>query len=131
MELETVRNADFRQGDIVQADGASALLTEEMNVFVIIELLVVALTQLVLHATVATLNGMHQVMFPEERQGTEDTRLVKRKNGVFQFFHGYGSLRIIERLGNDDTVGSWFDAVGFKQLYIFVCGHVLLIFGQR
>ena len=84
-----------------------------MYVFVVIKLLVVALTQLVLHAAVATLNGMYQMMFPEEGQGAEDTGLVKRKNGVFQFFHGYGTFRIVERLGNDDTVGSGFVAVGF------------------
>ena len=126
MEQKTIGHADLWQGDVVQTNGTATLLAEEMHMLIIIKFLVMAQAQFVLHAAVAALNGMYQVLFLEECQGTEDAGLVEGKDGILQVFHGHWALCIMERLGDDDSIGGGFDAVGFEQLYILVCCHVLL-----
>ena len=95
----------------MQTDGAMAVLAVEMDVLVIVELLVMAHAKLVPYAAVATLDGMYQVALLEECQHTEDARLVKREDRVFQFLHRQGTFRMVKCLGNDDAIGGGLDTM--------------------
>ena len=85
MEFKTLRESDLRQFHPLQTIGLLAYLTEEMGVLVIIMVMVVTVAEFVLRTITTALDGMHQMMLAEKREGTEHIRLVDRANPVLQF----------------------------------------------
>ena len=70
------RYVDLRNRDTIEAERAVTLLAEEMHVKVVVIVTSMTVTQLIAQGTGTVLDGVHQVMLAEERQGTEDARLV-------------------------------------------------------
>ena len=60
------------------------LFTVEVRVLVVVVLLTMTVTELIPRAVAAPLDGVHQVVLAEERQGTEDVRLVDGADPTFQ-----------------------------------------------
>lgn len=71
--LKTLGEVDDGEGHILEAVGLLALLTEEMWMLVIILFMVMAVTQLVLHALAAAFDDMDEVLRTKKRQSTEDS----------------------------------------------------------
>ena len=85
-QLVAGRKRDGRDGSVGQTERAVAALAVEVDVLVVvIGVAVVAVAQLVAHAVATILDDMHQMVFAEQRQRTEDARLVNRQDLVLQF----------------------------------------------
>ena len=106
MHLIAFGNGDGRTLCVVEAERASALLTMEMWVLVVVMVMIVAVAELVAQA-IAVLDDMHEVFFTEEREGTEDVRLVDGADGVFEFGERHGSHGRGESLDDDNAIGRW------------------------
>lgn len=106
-------NGDGRDFSVVEAKGAPATLAMEVRVLVVIVVVVMAVAELVAHAF-AVLDDMHEVFFAEERESTEDVRLVDGADGVFKFDERHGSHGRGECLGDDNTIGRWPDVMSVE-----------------
>ena len=62
---------------VVEAVGLVTLLAVEVYVLVVVGTIVVALAELIPHATVATLYGVYQMVLSKHGEGAEDARLVE------------------------------------------------------
>ena len=61
-------------------------LTVEMYVLVVVLMMaIVTMAQFVAHTVATVFQNMHQVVLAEERERTEDARLVDRQNLILQF----------------------------------------------
>ena len=70
---------------MVKAVSALTYLAEEVRMLVVVVLLAVTVAEFVFRAVAAALDGMHQMMFPEQGESTEDIRLIDGSNPPFQF----------------------------------------------
>ena len=70
---------------MVKAVSALTYLAEEVRMLVIVVLLAVTVAEFIFRAVAAALNRMHQMMFPEQGESTEDIRLIDGSNPPFQF----------------------------------------------
>ena len=68
---------------------------------------------------IAVLDDMHEVFLSEEREGTEDVRLVDGADGMFKFDERHGSHGRGESLDDDNAIGCWPDVVSVEK-----CGVV-------
>lgn len=85
---------------------------------VVVMVMIIAVAELVAQA-IAILNDMHEVFLSEEREGTEDVRLVDGADGVFEFGERHGSHGRGESLDDDNAIGCWPDVVSVEK-----CGVV-------
>ena len=84
MHLIAFWNGDGRNLCVVEAERASALLTMEVWMLVIVVVVPMTVAELVAQS-IAVLDDMYEVLFTEEREGTEDIRLVDGADGMFKF----------------------------------------------
>ena len=70
---------------MVEAVSALTNFAEEVRVLVVVVLLAVTMAEFIFRAVAAALNRMHQMMFPEQGESTEDIRLIDGSNPPFQF----------------------------------------------
>ena len=91
-----------------------------MEVWMLVIVVVVPMTvaELVAQA-IAVLDDMHEVLLSEEREGTEDVRLVDGADGMFKFDERHGSHGRGESLDDDNAIGRWPDVVSVEK-----CGVV-------
>ena len=68
---------------------------------------------------IAVLDDMYEVLFSEEREGTEDIRLIDGADGMFKFDERHGSHGRGESLDDDNAIGRWPDVVSVEK-----CGVV-------
>ena len=109
--LKTFGKTDFRYFRIVEAIGLLTLLAEEMRMDILIMVVIVAVTELIAHALAAPFDDMHEVVLTEERQRTEDVRLVDGQNPCFQLCERHRSQAFRQLPHYDDTVGRRLDAM--------------------
>ena len=76
MPLVSLRQIEHRHRHVVETEGASATLTVEMRMGVIIMTDVMTVAELVSHAAAAILYHMHQMPFLEKDEHPEHARLV-------------------------------------------------------
>ena len=101
----------FGNGDgwdlcVVETERASALITMEVWMLVIVVVVPMTMAELVAQA-IAVLDDMHEVFFTEEREGAEDVRLVDGADGMFKFDERHGSHGRGESLDDDNAIGRW------------------------
>ena len=111
-------NGDGRNLCVVEAECASALLTMEVWMLVVVVVVPMTMAELVAQA-IAVLDDMYEVLFSEEREGTEDIRLVDGADGVFEFDERHRSHGRGESLDDDNAIGCWPDVVSVEK-----CGVV-------
>ena len=68
----------------VQAVSALTNLAEEVRMLVVVVLLAVTVAEFVFRAVAAALDGMHQMVLPEQGESPEDVRLVDGLYPPFQ-----------------------------------------------
>ncbi len=90
----------------------------EVWVLVVVMVMIIAVAELVAQA-IAVLDDMHEVFLSEEREGTEDVRLVDGADGMFEFGERHGSHGRGESLDDDNAIGRWPDVVSVEK-----CGVV-------
>ena len=117
VHLETWRQHRLRHLQMVEAVGSLAYLTIEVGVLVIVMLLTVTVAEFIFSAVAAAIDGVYQMVFTEQGEGTEDVRLVDSGNATFQLCqrlrqHGTGQCS-----HHYDTVGSGLNAMLFEQAY--------------
>ena len=76
MDFEPQRNSQFGQLHAVKAIGLLANLTKEVWVLVVIVVMTVTMTEFIAYAIAATFDGVYEMVLTEEREGSEDIRLV-------------------------------------------------------
>ena len=74
-----------------QTIGASTPLAEEMHVQVVVGIGIVTVAQLVAYAVATVLDDVHQMVFLEQCQSPEHTRLIDRQNLILQFRQRHGA----------------------------------------
>lgn len=72
----TWRYAYFRHWYAVEAECTVALLTEKVYMQVIVVIAAMTVTKLISQRAGAVLDGVYEMVLTEERQSTEDARLV-------------------------------------------------------
>ena len=77
---------NFRNGQFFKTNGLTASFTMEMNMHVVVDSMVMAMTELIAH-TITVFKHMDKVLFLEECQSTEDARFVDAADAVFQLCH--------------------------------------------
>lgn len=82
MHLIAFGNGDGRNLCVVETERASALFTMEVWVLVVVMVVIIAVAEFIAQA-IAVLDDMHEVFLSEEREGTEDVRLVDGADGMF------------------------------------------------
>lgn len=107
-------NGDGRNFCVVETERASALLTMEVWMLVVVVVVPMTVAELVAQAF-AILDDMHEVFFSEECEGTEDVRLVDGADGMFKFGERHGSQGRGERLDDDNAIGRWPDVVSVEK----------------
>lgn len=111
-------NGDGRNFCVVEAERASAFLTMEVWMLVVVMVVIIAVAEFIAQA-IAVLDDMHEVFLSEEREGTEDVRLVDGADGMFKFDERHGSHGRGESLDDDNAIGRWPDVVSVEK-----CGVV-------
>ncbi len=114
MHFVAFGNGDGRNFCVVEAERASALLTMEVWVLVVVMVVIIAVAEFIAQA-IAVLNDMHEVLLSEEREGTEDVRLVDGADGMFKFDERHGSHGRGESLDYDNAIGCWPDVVSVEK----------------
>ena len=82
-----------------------AALAEEVGMAIVVLTVVPTVAEFVLNLTVATVDGVDEVMFPKFGQCALYARLVYGKYIGLQLAHGHGMTHVGQRLGYNDTVG--------------------------
>lgn len=90
----------------------------EVWVLVVVMVVIIAVAEFIAQA-IAVLDDMHEVLLSEEREGTEDVRLVDGADGMFKFDERHGSHGRGESLDDDNAIGRWPDVVSVEK-----CGVV-------
>ena len=90
----------------------------EVWVLVVVMVVIIAVAEFIAQA-IAVLDDMHEVFLSEEREGTEDVRLVDGADGMFKFDERHGSHGRGESLDDDNAIGRWPDVVSVEK-----CGVV-------
>lgn len=85
---------------------------------VVVMVVIIAVAEFIAQA-IAVLDDMHEVFLSEEREGTEDVRLVDGADGMFKFDERHGSHGRGESLDDDNAIGRWPDVVSVEK-----CGVV-------
>lgn len=111
-------NGDGRNFCVVETERASALFTMEVWVLVVVMVVIMTVAELVAQA-IAVLDDMHEVFLSEEREGTEDVRLVDGADGMFKFDERHRPQGRGESLDDDNAIGRWPDVVSVEK-----CGVV-------
>lgn len=107
-------NGDGRNLRVVETERASALLTMEVWMLVVVVVVPMTVAELVAQA-IAILDDMHEVLFSEEREGTEDVRLVDGRNLMLQLCQRLWQHGGTEGSHHDNPVGGGLDIMLFKQ----------------
>ena len=102
---KAIGNTNGWDGGIVQAEGLVTALAEEVGMAVVVMAVVLAVAEFVLNLTVATVDGVDEVVLPKFGQRTVYARLVYGKYMALQLAHGHGVTHVGQRLGYNDTVG--------------------------
>ena len=84
MDFEPQRNSQFGQLHAVTAIGLLANLTKEVWVLVVIVVVAVTVAEFIAYAVAAAFNGMYEMVLTEEREGSEDIRLVNGLDPALQ-----------------------------------------------
>ena len=71
MKLKARRQGDLRHVHIVQTIRLLAYLTEEMGMLILVVVVVMTVAEFVARPITAALDGMHEMVLTEQRQGTE------------------------------------------------------------
>jgi len=124
VKVVAVRNLDARQRHVIEAEGLVAMLTIEMDMLVVVQLVVMAEAQLIADAPAATLDGVYHTVLPEQGERAGDDGLVDGQDSILQVGHRHGTVLGGQCPGNEDPVGSGLDTVGLQQLCIFVSFHL-------
>ena len=114
MHLVAFGNGDGWDLCVVETERASALITMEVWMLVIVVVVPMTMAELVAQA-IAVLDDMHEVFFSEEREGTEDVRLVDGADGMFKFDERHRPQGRGESLDDDNAIGRWPDVVSVEK----------------
>jgi len=107
----------------MQAISFVTLLTEEMDVLIIVLLTVMAIAPFILGTPINTLYGMDQMVFPEKHECTENIGLIDGQNPVLQFGHGQRTFPCRECLHDEYTIGSGTNAMSLQQFNTVIDFH--------
>lgn len=66
MNNVTLGHAEDRYGNVVETNGAVASLAKEVSVGIVVIIAIMTHAQLILHLPLAVLDGMYQMMLPED-----------------------------------------------------------------
>ena len=110
----------------VEAIGLLAYLTVEVGMLVVVVVVAVTMAELIACAVVATFDRMYKVLLTEEREGSEDIRLVDGLDPALQFCQRLGQHGAGQCLNHHDAVGSGFDIVLLEQLDVSCLIHLYL-----
>jgi hypothetical protein len=69
----------------IETIGLLTHLTVEVGMQVVIVVVAVTMAELIAYAVVAAFDGMYEMVLTEEREGTEDVRLVNGLDPALQF----------------------------------------------
>ena len=116
--METFRELDVVDVDVVEAERTLTRLTIEVDVHILVLIDSVTCAELIFHLTLTILKGMDKMMCLEEHQRAEDTRLVDGVKLSFESRHRYGAVLRGESIDNDYPV--------CRGLYAMVIEHLLL-----
>lgn len=94
---ETLGQIDAWHRDMVETVGLLTPFAIEMDVQVVVNTVMVAMTQLIAHAVTTILNDVYQVVFAEQRQRTEDARLIDRQDLILQLTQRHGTAGTLQR----------------------------------
>ena len=100
----------FWDREVFEAKGGAAAFAVEMYVHVVVDGMVVAVTEFIASAF-AVFKNMDEVLLFENCQGAEDTRLVDAANVVFELAHREGTACFSQGLCHDNAVSCGADAV--------------------
>jgi hypothetical protein len=101
---------------------------------IVIVLMIVTMTEFILCAIAATLNGMYQMVLLKKHQGTKHIRLVDCQDLTLQFCQRLWLHRGSQGLCYHNTIGGGFDIVLFEQSNTGCFVHdnaSLFIFGHK
>ena len=94
---ETLGQVDAWHRDMVETVGLLTPFAIEMDVQVVVNTVMAAMTQLIAHAVTTILNDVYQVVFTEQRQRTEDARLIDRQDLILQLTQRHGTAGTLQR----------------------------------
>lgn len=120
---EANRYFNWRNRDVVEAEGLVAVLAIEVNVQVVIGVVVMALAQLVAHTFAFAFDGMYKMVRAKECQRSGYTRLVDGLYSLFQFHQRQWATSGCQGACNKNAVDSWLDTMTLKE-----CGYFLFRF---
>ena len=113
------------QRRVAETEGASASLTKEMRMDVVVAVGIVAVAQFEASASGAVVDGVHQSVFSEERQSPEHPRLVYRHDAALQFHERQRASGLSQRPHHHDAVCRSLHAMRLEQHGEFVlCFHI-------
>ena len=84
-DLEPLRYSRFGQLHAVETISLLTHLTIEVGMLVVVVVVAVTVAELIAYAVAAAFNGVYEMMLTEEREGSEDIRLVDGLDPALQF----------------------------------------------
>ena len=138
MELKTLWQVDVRQRYTLQTVCLLTHFTEEVRMLVVVMLMTMTVTELVFSAIAAAFDGMYQMVFAKECQGTEHIRFVDGSYPVLQFSQRLRQHRRCQSLHHNYTVGGGLNIMLFEQSdtgcfvhFFLFCVQRYVIFGKK
>ena len=109
---------------MVEAESAAATLAMEMRVCVVVDTDMAAVAQFVTDTSTPVVDNMDDMVLAEEREGTEDTRLVEREDALLQFAKRQWPLRSRQSFDHNETIGGGFHAMSCEETLEIFRFHV-------
>ena len=106
-----------RHWQMVEAESALALFTEEMHMQVIIYIMMATMTQFIAHSIASILDDMYQMAITEERQCAEYSRLIDSHNLVLQLSERQWPSCCVESLKHKNTISSGLYGVFLQKFF--------------
>lgn len=109
---------------MVETESAAATLAMEMRVCVVVDTGMAAVAQFVTDTSTPVVDNMDDMVLAEEREGTEDTRLVEREDALLQFAKRQWPFRSRQSLDHNEPIGGGFYAMPCEETLEIFRFHV-------
>lgn len=114
----------LRDGDIFEAVDFMATLAIEVHMHIGDGAMTVAVASFIFLRTAAIIYAMYDIVFKEERQGAEDTRLVHGANTLFELGKAYRMCLLHQRVKHDNPVGGGSHPFSLQYLFRFLHTYI-------
>ena len=124
MRIESFRQFEAWNMDILHAERTVARFAVEMNMTIMMITFSFLLTQFVVQYPPAILEGMNGIMLQKERQRAEDARLIHRHHLLLQILQTQRILLIHQSFHHQYAVGGGLDALRLQLMDNLFCFHL-------